>query len=133
MRRGWRWIAVCLLSGLVAVLPVHAEEEHGRIGAFAFSQTETGPADSTNTVQVDGAYSLVVEYEFIAGTAMIEIQRRLIESTVFFPVPGTKSTQATLITIVDPVGVYKARLIQCNACTVSVKFNAPRTRYSRTQ
>jgi len=133
MRSGRRWIAGWLFCGLMAVSPVHAEEEHGRIGAFAFTQTETGPADSTNTVMVDGAYSLVIEYEIIAGNAMIEIQRRLIESDVFFPVPGTKSTQAILLTIVDPVGVYKARLLQCNACTVSVKFNAPRTRYSRTQ
>jgi len=103
----------------------------GRVGAAdlvyptgSLATNQTSATTSANTVQVNGATALYVEYVIDSGTATIELQQKLKNGTNYQTVSGSSQSSETILKIDNPAGTFQAEVTACSSCDVSVIYQA---------
>jgi len=91
-------------------------------GTLASTQAIDGA--SANSVRVDGADALYLEYDVVSGTATIKLQQKILNGTNYTDVSGSSQTTDSILKIDNPAGEFQSVVSSCSSCSVTVKYQA---------
>ncbi len=118
-----RSLFVVLLAAWMVCAPAQAALERGPVGELCTSQVETAPFVCDDTITVDGAKRLYIEFVFEVTTATLQLQQKLAGGTNFTDV-GAAVTANAIQSVEDPAGTYRINATACTTCTITVNYHA---------
>jgi hypothetical protein len=129
-------LAAVLLAALLCVWGYDASAAMLSTATGTLASTQAADGASANSVRVDGADTLYVEYDVVSGTASIKLQQKLLNGSNYTDVAGSTQTADSVLKIDNPAGEFQSVVSSCSAdpvCSVTVKYQAVYTAIEKKQ